>query len=386
MRSLGPLTCVALGACSFTPPSPFMQLDGPPPDEMMLPPDEMMMPDAQLCFGAGLGMLCLSSAPTQARTLNGTIDTGMDASCDEIIDVTGTPACVIAGTTVDIPSTGLYRGIGSRPLVIVSVGQFTISGQLTVGSLRGAPAGAGASDQPCQGLGAAQADNGGGGGGAGGSFAGAGGPGGDGDLNDNGSPTGQAPGGTAAAAAAPTVLRAGCRGGTGGSGGGGSTVGVGGRGGGAVYLISGSDIQISGRVSASGAGGGPGDEQGGGGGGGSGGMIGLDAPAVFVSGFVTANGGGGGEGGGRFGPLGAPGLDGTTDDSRAPGGIAPVNDGNDTDGGNGGVGSGGAELGGGDGDANNGGGGGGGGAAGFIDVKGVLQSTGTVSPAAAVTP
>jgi hypothetical protein len=115
-------------------------------------------------------------------------------------------------------------------------------------------------------------------------------------------------GGIATAGAAPTGLRAGCRGGFGGSGGGGSTVGVGGRGGGAVYLIAGTEIQISGLVTAYGGGGGGGDEKGGGAGGGSGGMIGLDAPVVTVaaSGAVAANGGGGGEGGAAMPPRVSP--------------------------------------------------------------------------------
>jgi hypothetical protein len=376
MRAIGLLTCVAVTGCTFSSPRASDPDGGPPIDQQP--------PDAQACFGRGLGKVCLASPPTQPRALTGTIDTGIDTICTELITVTGTEACVIAGTSVDLAITAVVRGVGSRPLVIVASGLLTIAGTLDVGSQRGTQAGTGAQDATCPNLGLAENDDGGGGGGAGGSFYGPGGDGGTGDLNNNGAPIGAGAGGTHVAAITPSDLRAGCRGGNGGSGGMGSTAGVGGRGGGAIYLIAGTEIQISGRVVAYGAGGGGAGVQGGGGGGGSGGMIGLDAPNVVVSGILAANGGGGGEGAGVG--SGISGEDGTIDEARAEGGIAPNGDGSNSDGGNGGRGSGGAELTGGNGGNDNGGGGGGGGGAGFIYVKGALTLAGSASPAPMVSP
>ncbi len=373
MRWIGLLVCGALAGCRF---------DLPPvsgPDDGAISPDQSSAPDAQACFGSGLGKLCLSSPPAQPRILSGMIDTGVDASCDEIVMVTGSPTCVIAGTSVDIAAGATFRGVGSRPLVIVASGMLEIAGALDVGSLRGDASGAGAPSFPCAGLVAAESDDGGGGGGAGGNLAGAGGAGGAGDLNDNGSPAGTGQGGTPSAAFTPTLLHGGCRGGFGGAAGGGSITGAGGAGGGAVYLIAGVTIEIDGRVVASGAGGSAGELQGGGGGGGSGGMIGLDSPDIRGSGVLAANGGGGGEGGG-FG-VSVHGANGTTDGTRATGGV-----GGDVDGGNGGDGSGGGALAGASGSGGNGGAGGGGGGAGFIYVKGSFMFSGLASPSVVVAP
>jgi hypothetical protein len=372
MRAVGLLTCVVAAGCTFGSPN------GSPGDAV--PMDQQMM-DTPSCHGQGFGRVCLASTPTGGRALTGTLDTSVDAICDEIIPINGTNTCVLAGTSVDLAVTSLVRGVGSKPLVIVATGSILIAGTLDAGSQRGQRSGAGAQDATCPGLGLARNDDGGGGGGAGGSYFGAGGDGGVGDLNSNGLPAGVAPGGVHALAFPPTDLRPGCRGGNGGSGGNGgnSGGGSGGRGGGAIYLIAGTEIRISGRLVAYGAGGGGGGVQGGGGGGGSGGLIGLDAPSVIVSGSLAANGGGGGEGGGLG--SGVSGEDGTIDDVRAEGGFAISGDGSNNDGGNGGKGSGGTELAGSLGGDNNGGGGGGGGGAGFIYVKGALMLSGLMSPA-----
>jgi hypothetical protein len=358
--------CGALTGCRFDLPEEMGAIppDGPPAD-------------ARLCFGSGLGALCLPSGPAMPRNLSGTLDTGIDSTCGHLVDVTGVQTCVIVGTTIDIATGVRVRAIGTRPLLLVAAGALTIAGELDAGSQRAGASGPGAPSGACAGLVSAAADNGGGGGGAGGSFVGAGGNGGIGDSGDSATPAGSAHGGAAAGGMVPTVLRAGCRGGIGGDAGGGSTSGAAGRGGGAVYLIAGTEIQISGLVTAYGGGGGGGDERAGGGGGGSGGMIGLDAPVVTVaaSGVVAANGGGGGEGGGpMMTPPGGNGSDGTSTAGRAAGGSGGL-------GGNGGAGSGGSADNGNHGADDSNGGGGGGGGAGFIYVRGALTSNGLVSPA-----
>jgi hypothetical protein len=408
MRTLGCVACVALAACKFSPPIEGAPGDGPTGSEPKPPGDGSdTPPDARLCFGIGLGMVCLMNAPTMPRTLTANIDTSTAGNCTEVIAVGGVMSCVIAGTTVQVPTGSNIRGIGSRPLVIVASETLTIEGSLSVGSTRtggpgGSPiVGAGAPSPQCMTPTPPEDDDGGGGGGAGGSFAGPGGNGGTGDLND---PIfgGTANGGVHSAELTQiTTLRAGCRGGNGGDGSGpGDSFGTGGPGGGALYLIAGTQIVINGAVSAFGAGGvggfagggggGMNPERGGGGGGGSGGMVGLDAPTVTVaaSGSVTANGGGGGEGCGLNGPRCDPGDDGTTNGTRAAGGIDPIDDNaGDDDGGNGGLGSGGSVLAGAAGASHDGGGGGGGGGAGFIYVKGAFTANGaTISPTATVTP
>ncbi|HWO23835.1 MAG TPA: hypothetical protein VNO30_34070 [Kofleriaceae bacterium] len=371
MRAVGLLICAVAAGCTFSPPRTN--------DDGGVVPIDQPMPDAPSCFGQGFGQICLASPPTQGRTVQSTIDTSADTACDEIVRLNGIEVCAITGTSVDVAVTSLVRGVGSRPIVIVASGSISIAGTLDVGSQRGGRAGAGAQGETCAGLEAARGDDGGGGGGAGGSYFGAGGDGGTGDLNSNGLPPGVGLGGIHAPAFTPTAVRAGCRGGNGGNGGSGSTSGGGGRGGGALYMIAGAEIRISGRVMSYGAGGAGATVQGGAGGGGSGGLIGLDAPSVNISGFLAANGGGGGEGAGL--DSGVSGEDGTIDASRAAGGIALMNDGGSNDGGNGGKGSGGTELSGDKGGDNNGGAGGGGGGAGLIYVKGTLTLTGLASPA-----
>ncbi len=98
-------------------------------------------------------------------------------------------------------------------------------------------------------------------------------------------------------------LAGGCRGGAHTDSG--STLALGG-GGGAVQLVAGAAIAITGSIDVGGGGGFPG------GGGGSGGMIILQAPEVVVTGGVYANGGGGGA-------CDAAGADGTTDLTPAAG-------------------------------------------------------------------
>jgi hypothetical protein len=78
-----------------------------------------------------------------------------------------------------------------------------------------------------------------------------------------------------------------------------ANAGIGGSGGGALYLASLGMITIAGTINASGGGGSPGGSQSGGGGGGGGGMIVIYAPTIMAmaTGIVVANGGGGASGG-----------------------------------------------------------------------------------------
>ncbi len=340
-------------------------------------PDTSIPVDARLCFGAGFGMTCLPTAPASPRQLSSTtsFDTNVAANCSHIITIGGVETCVLTGTTVTMPSGGTFRAIGARPLVIVASQMVDIVGNVNVSSLRGQGNGAGASTSGCNPPAAAENDAGGGGGGAGGSFGGRGGSGGIGDTNDNGGQSGTGSGTTSLVApTAPTKIRGGCPGGDGGDGDG--VRGPGGTAGGAIYIIAGELIRVSGVVAAAGMGGGNGDNSSGGGGGGSGGFIGLDAPTIEIVGAVAANGGGGGEGAG-FGP-GNPGANGTTNAMRAAGGNGNMN------GGDGGAGSGGGTMTGDLGGDDVGGGGGGGGGGGYIYVKGTLSGAGTISPAASV--
>jgi hypothetical protein len=340
------------------------------------------------CFGT-LVQICLTAMPTMAVAFQGsqnTIDTSVGAMCypdhDKVDDY-----CVIAGTSLRVVANSIVRGVGPRPLVLVSTSSLVIEPSAIVDvSSNTASSGAAADpDVMCKDTAGMEDFS----GGFGGSF---GGKGGTGEPNDGGPKTADDP-----LPAPPSTLRGGCPGGRGGTrpvtGG---IPGAGGRGGGAVALIAGERIQLDGSINASGAGGiGGGKGAGsslrsGGGGGGSGGMIVLDAPTIArgANGFLFANGGGGGQGG--AGPIGpAPGEDGRI--STAPAVQAPGGVNNGKDGGSGGPGSGGATLVGGDGGTTSavldGGGGGGGGGAGFIRVRGAtITGNAIISPPAWVPP
>lgn len=344
------------------------------------PPDAMI--DGQVCFGAGLVKVCLDSPPANPVMYSGasSIDTTTAGNCTKTIPVSGGPElCVIAGTSVTV--NGTLTATGSRALVLISATSLSVPGTLDVSSAISVNPrrGAGANSGACANPGNPENDGGGAGGGAGGSFATKGGNGGTGDLNQNGNPPGTASGGNAGNAQnKPTILRGGCRGGDGGTADG-QHRGRGGDGGGAVYLIAVTSISITGDVFASGAGGstdagGNGAEEGGGGGG-TGGMIGLDAPALTISGRVAANGGGGGGGGGTVG--GTPGGDGSTTNWNAQA----------ASGGGGGGGGDGARgttfnatnnI---DGASSDGGAGGGGGGIGVVWIDGTVTDGSKISPA-----
>ncbi len=314
-----------------------------------------MSSDGGTCLGGHLlGSVCLSTAPAGPVTLTavaGPINSGAVASggCTEMVPQAGGPAlCVIAGTTIDIPAAVTIRAFavsqnaadtGTHPLVLVATDSITIEGTIDVAShvndtLAGGIPALGAGARTAVGcaatgldgtmgkpVGGSSNDSYGGGGGAGGSYGSLGGAGGSGGNNNNighGNPV---------LGTVPNLLVGGCPGGTGGTGDGGLGAGAGGNGGGAVYLLAGKSITITGKINASGAGGGAGGpgnfSSGGGGGGGSGGMIGFEAPsvAIMTGAAVYANGGGGASGSGQNqGDSGSPGVDPTGPATAAGGG------------------------------------------------------------------
>jgi hypothetical protein len=389
---------VVLAACGFksspaqgTPPDGNAGgggIDASTPDAHVDAPVQAI--DAQLCFGKGVVEVCLKAAPTTDKTFTATNFNTDGTSCIETFPQTNGPdLCVVAYKNLTV--SGTVTATGSRALVLLGTETVTISdnGTVDASSRTANPTrhGAASNFASCPAVTHATSDSGGAGGGAGGSFGTVGGNGGLGDMNDNGAPDGQAPGAVAAAAATPSVLRGGCPGGAGGSGSGQANQagGDGGDGGGAVYVIAGKTITIAGNVFASGAGGHAdgnvvGSEEGGGGGG-AGGMIGLDAPALNITGKVVANGGGGG-GGGTTDRGGTAGGDGTTTSWNAQ--ADHGNAGNNPQTGSGGDGARGAtinattNL---DGMDTNGGGGGGGGGLGVIAVWGTITGGTMMSPA-----
>jgi len=334
------------------------------------------------CFGTGLvNNLCFAQIPSAPLTFSTqTINTAVidAANCTLIVNQNNATLCVVIAGTITVPPGAIVSATGPNPLVLIAATDLVVAGTVRVASLRGGITGAGSNGVCAAGIdGTDGLGISGGGGGAGGSLGGAGANGG------TGNPGGTR--GTAAAATVPTVLRGGCSGGRGGGGGGTMGRGSGGAGGGAVYLIAGSSITISGGINASGAGGSPGtggtNATGGGGGGGSGGMIGLDAPSITSTGSVFANGGGAGGGGGDAVAFsGQPGTNPATATEAALGGNGGNNGGGD--GGAGATRASAPAVGGNGGNATCGGGGGGGGN-GVIRVFQVPAATlgGAVSPA-----
>jgi hypothetical protein len=374
------LFLVAFAGCGFTHGS--LDQSGPGSDSGMMTidgaaPDVLVPPDARTCFGNGLATVCLASAPMQPLVLtSGTLDTGVDGNCTQVIS----QMCVLAGSTVDVPTGITVTAVGSRPLVIVAATTLTVTGTIDVSSRRTPSVrGAGSNGTPCTVAGEGVDESNGSSGGAGGSFGAKGGNGGNGNTNFAQEGGALRLGGTAGNATVPTAVRGGCAGAKGGDGNSTNPGGPGGASGGAVYLIAGGtiDVAMAGRVFASGAGGGGGDNSGGGGGGGSGGLVGLEAPTINMAGIVAANSGAGGGGGGN--DLGVGGGDGTTEMYMS----AAIGGGGSLGRGDGGSGSSGATTAGTAGDNSDGGGGGGGGGAGVIWVKGTLTGT-RFSPAASL--
>ena len=288
--------------------------------------------------------------------------------------------------SVTIESGSTLRVEGAKPLMIISTGDILMSGIIDVSSSwepdsKTFDRGAGAEPVDCAATApqiGGECQEGGGGGGGGG-FGGGGGAGGVGANGRNCGPAQGVPGGNGGRnlTSAPTKIRGGCAGERGGKGDGDMLYGVGGAGGGAVHLVSQTQIDIEGRIHAGGAAGaGAENKRSGGGGGGSGGFIGLEAPDIEIdqTAILAANGGGGG--GGTNNSQQPSGQDGQLSNQAATGGTGNA-------GGNGGPGSAGISRNGqpgGDGDR---GGGGSGGGAGYIVV---YQANPRVASGATISP
>lgn len=330
--------------------------DGPPPDAA--------------CPGVGmLSNLCVESS--SSVTLTAALDTTDDVRCREIPQVDGPALCVIDGASIVVSEH--VQVTGTRPLVLLAATIVEIQQPLDASSKLGVRTGAGAA-ACASGNGAAGSGTGGGvgaGGGAGGTFGHMGGPGGAGQATTTLPAAGGAPG----AVTPLTAVAGGCSGGDGGF-----VLGSaarGGPGGGAIYVIAGSQIHVAatGSINASGAGGAGGTSNNGGGGGGAGGFIALDAPSIVLDGEVFARGGGGGGGGGNTASAG-PGAEPSNATAQTPGGAATAGG----TGGGDGCGAPAGELGGFTAGATYGGGGGGGGC-GRIRLYGTRTGTAAVNPA-----
>ncbi len=401
------LAAVALGSCYFNPDTNAAADDADPnaPDadpsaadaDVTLPDAAPGSPDANpACAGWGYdpiyfdecmlaeatGPLVLSSGGTyiyntDSGTLTGVTPTASNPA-NEVLTALDPDVRVLIVDRLEIQAGATLSVVGAMPLVIVSWDDIAMQGTLNVNSTRVRP-GPGSDPATCgSSTGTPGTFRGGGGGGA------LGGNGGDGG-NDGG-----ANGAKGESIGTPSSIRGGCGGGVGGAGiGNGGKPGVGGSGGGAVYLVAQTTISVGGVLHAGGAGG-----QGAqlsdvaraaGGGGGSGGYIGLEAPTVTVasSAVLAANGGGGG--GGTDFVTANDGRNGQPSGNTAAEGGGGVGDGGD--GGDGGIlGS----LNGGNGETVGGrGNGGGGGGVGFIIVNSANFSFGpgaTLSPAETLNP
>ncbi len=235
----------------------------------------------------------------------------------------GDNVCVLAANAITIKQGVTLSAHGTRPLALLGH-SITINGTIDVASHSSGPL-AGQRGPASGALGCSSgraATNSGGGGGGG--FGGAGGKGGE----EGGSPV--TTGGAVGSPIDLMVLRGGCDGGRGGdSSATGGPPGVGGAGGGGVWIATDTGTLVIGpgaRIDASGAGGAHGVGSAaadyGGAGGGSGGLIVLQAPSITLdpSAQIFANGGGGG-GGAEAGKSGHDGSDPTGPSSGGGGGM-----------------------------------------------------------------
>jgi hypothetical protein len=353
MRRL--LAVGVLGGCGFT---AATGSQGPADARIDAPPgalaDAAIDAEIDAAFDAPLAMSCHGTFETVciAQPIGANLDVNSPLAIDTdtsplcqppAAGSTITSACILARASFGLNNT--LRATGSRPLILIATGAFTIngSGTLDVGS-RGLMRGAGG--RACAGF----ATPGSHAGGAGASFGTLGGLGGTGGASTSGS---------VPQTTALVDLVGGCSGIPGGS----TAViesGPGGLGGGAVLVIA-SSITVNGNINASGGGGGGGiTANAGGGGGGAGGAVVLDTQNLTINGGgrVFAQGGGGGEGAGPITP-GAAGGATTTANAAALGG-----GGAQSTGGDGGLGA--VAAGGTPGSAGTTSGGGGGGGAGHI--------------------
>lgn len=375
MRAVLALT-ISLGACGFTTGGGG---DLPTIDGGITPPCTTFSQQLDTCAHSGadltLGGIYVIDTDTGVLTAD-----GIAVAITSALVTTTTNAVEVRAVYMDkltVSANAQLRAVGTRPLALVAKGDVVLLQNAGIDVSIG-----GAGTMPVCTLGAAkgQDDTQGAAGGGGGGFGAIGGTGGNGN-NDSGPSIGGSPG---LASPLPLGPRGGCAGALGGVGG--DPGGDAGLGGGAVYIVSATQIElIDGAViNAAGGGGGGGKKlqsqygDAGGGGGGSGGMILLEAPKVRSAGALVANGGGGGEGSGN-GSAGNPGSPGGIGTTRANGGANGSPTG--SDGGKGGAGT--MTPGEPPGGAQDGGAGGGGGGVGFIRVMSPDRMLGAiVSPAA----
>jgi hypothetical protein len=244
------------------------------------------------CFGHQFQICPAPSAATPSFDTLTITTSSTNAQCTlYTISNSTQQVCVITGETITI--SGALRAEGAYPLLLLAHGDITIgsfgsidvSGNPGLGTPAAANAMCGTGIVPRAVIGFA-------GGGAGGSFGSVGGGGGASGTNTvqaGGFPDSTPP-------SVPTYPRGGCNGQDGGNGTAGTVAADRGGGGGAVYLISQTQITLDGVVNASGAGAPSQAGIVGAGGGGSGGLIGLDAPSILLDSIVIANGGGGAAG------------------------------------------------------------------------------------------
>ncbi len=237
--------------------------------------------------------------------------------------------------TLQIATYSTLHVVGERPLLLVSMSDILINGELYGRGFRNTSGPASDRDEDCLGVGRGangvmQTDNNtnsAGSGGGGGGF---------GQRGGAGSKIASAAGGALDSLGGALLLsttleplRGGCAGGKGGGAGG-----LGGGAGGAIQLVAVDTFTLNGKVSVSGGGGrGTTSRHSGGGGGGSGGGVLVQARMLVGAGLLTANGGGGGKGS-RTATLSVAGENGSTGTIRAAGGSGGSSGGN---GGNGGV-------------------------------------------------
>jgi hypothetical protein len=336
------------------------------------------LPDAIGCFGSGVFEVCPMGKMMGTKPLSGPFNTDTSTNCDstQVWRSTNTNTCFVIANSITVTD---LQVTGNRPLALIA-NTISITGHLDAASrVSDGKIGPNSSVlNTCGNPGTPSTGN-GAGGGVGASFAPQG-------LKAGSGGNGFGGGGASAVnpflTVPPGALRAGCRGQSGAVGNG--TGGLGGYGGGALYLMGAQSISMgaAGIIDVNGAGGGQAGKEAGGGGGGSGGKVILSSP-IFTQttcSIVVANGGSGSTGGdSNQAGTGTRGSDPdfANPQTPAPGPTTPAGDGGD------GFAQGTTAIAaksGTDGMASGEGGGGGGGAGGYIQSNKALTNA-KVSPA-----
>jgi hypothetical protein len=109
-------------------------------------------PDALACFGR-LVSVCFTVVPTAPLTLPADsvlIDTGTSPMCDQNNNLKSS-YCVLAGTSFTLAATQSIRGVGAKPLVVLSTTTIDLQGSIDVSGNMSAKdsTGAGANSSMC---------------------------------------------------------------------------------------------------------------------------------------------------------------------------------------------------------------------------------------------